>query len=308
MDRLLNQSRSTAALRSICAVTTALVLTAGSVQSQDSNPELKKFQGDWEVVELVENGKVIAQEMIRDMLPSGGRIRVIENAIIFRSPKDQKQHARVFAIEATKYPRAIDLGDSDGKRSRGIYQFDQGKLIVCIADPDTDDRPDAFSAGAASQRMLMVLKRSPEAPKSEQSKPESSTIGKSTPVRAPVALKAPATLKGLSDADVTKMVVGTWVLKDSAGALYTSFRSDGTFNTVREYQELRLFHKSFVQTPISKGSWNVKNGQLSAYVRSSVEAQKVNRQFGFSVRSISAKDMIFTDQMGRVVRAARVVR
>ena len=107
---------------------------------------------------------------------------------------------------------------------------------------------------------------------------------------------------------MTKMIVGTWALKDNAGTLYVTFRVDGTFSTVREYQELRVFHKSFVQTPISKGNWRIRNGQLSAYVGASVEAAKVNRLFDFSVRSISSKDMIFVDQMQRVVRAGRVVQ
>lgn len=288
-------------LRMTCVAAISFGLMTVSPAAPQAGPELKKFQGDWEVVQLVENGNAVAAERIREILPSGGRVRVIESAIIFRSPKDKQQHAKMFKIEPTTYPSTIDVGDSDGKTSRGIYQFDQGRLVICFADPDTDGRPDAFSAGADSQRMMMVLKRPSVTSKPQQVKP-----GQPNPIKRSVP--APAALKGLTDSDIAKSVVGTWVLKDNAGSLYVTFRSDRTFSTVREYQELRLFHKSFVQTPISQGTWNVKNALLSSYVGSSTDVSKVNRIFSFSIRSISSTDMIFVDPMGRVVRSTRLLK
>ena len=105
MDDFQRRSRRSAVSRSICLFAVVLSLPAGHIVAEDAGPELKKFQGDWEVVELVENGKVIAADRIREILPSGGRIQVIENAIIFRSPKDRQQHAKVFAIAPTTYPQ-----------------------------------------------------------------------------------------------------------------------------------------------------------------------------------------------------------
>ena len=104
--------------------------------------------------------------------------------------------------------------------------------------------------------MLMVMKRrsqTPAIPAKPLPKPQPAQAG-----------------RVLTDAEVSKMLAGSWRLKDSAGTLFVTFNSNGTFRTVREYQQLSLFHKSFVQTPISSGRWGVKNGTLTAHVTASV--------------------------------------
>ncbi|MCP4506125.1 MAG: TIGR03067 domain-containing protein, partial [Fuerstiella sp.] len=189
----------------------------------------------------------------------------------------------------------IEITASQGKDSWGIYQFDAGKLVICLTDPEEADRPDEFSAEADSNRMMMVLKRT-TAKRSAAKAPAVAAAQKPEPTPA---------VKGLTDAEITKMLAGTWRLSYSAGFLFVTFNTNGAVSTVREYQELRLFHKSFVQTPISGGTWNVKNGQLTAHVTRSVEIARVKRLFSFSIRSFSATDLIFVDSLGRVVRAAR---
>jgi uncharacterized protein (TIGR03067 family) len=270
-------------------------------RGEDDDPELQKFQGHWEVTDLVEDGKVIAKEKIRELLPSGGRAQIIENAIIFRSPTSGKQGAKVFRIEPAKYPKRIEVSASQGKDSWGIYQFDADKLVICLTDPQEAARPGDFSAEAGSKRMMMVLKRS------AAGSPAAKSPATKTPAVGGTQKPQPTpALNGLTDADLTKMLAGTWRLNDNAGSLFVTFNANGTVSTVREYQELRLFHRSFVQTPISGGTWSVKNGRLTAHVNRSVEIARVNRLFSFSIRSVSATDLIFVDSLGRVARAARV--
>ena len=281
--------------KTILFLAAALNICAPSF-GMDEDPEIQKFQGHWEVTDLIEDGKVIAKERIRELLPSGGRAEIIENAIIFKSPQDGKQHAKVFRIEPTKYPKRIEITASQGKDSWGIYQFDAGKLVICLTDPDEADRPDDFSAEANSKRMMMVLQRT------AAKKPVAKALTEASP-RKPQPTSA---LKGLTDADLTKMLAGTWRLNDNAGFLFVTFNANGTVSTVREYEELRLFHRSFVQTPISGGTWSVKNGQLTAHVTNSVEIARINRLFSFSVRSVSDTDLIFVDSLGRVGRAVRI--
>lgn len=95
-------------------------------------------------------------------------------------------------------------------------------------------------------------------------------------------------------------------MKDSVGHLYIKFNANGTFSTVREYQQLRLFHKSFVQTPSSSGTWSVKNGTMTAHILSSIRIERVNQLLSFSIRSISNKDMIFVDHWGRIESAIKI--
>jgi len=266
------------------------------VFGEEKNPELKRFQGHWQVDELVEDGKVIPKEAIKEWLPSGGRAEIVENAIIFKSPQDGQKHVKVFSINATKYPKGIEISTPKRKDGWGIYRFDEGRLVICLADPDEAVQPKEFSAEAGSKRMLMVLKRA-----------SAKTVSQAAePLPTPKPKQEGQAGRILTDGEVTKMLAGSWRLKDSAGSLYVSFNSNGTFSTVREYQQLRLFHKSFVQTPISSGNWSVKNGNLMAHVTTSVRLDKVNQLFSFAVRSISGRDMIFVDQLGRVGSAVKV--
>ena len=196
----------------------AALITCAPCRSDDEDPELRKFQGHWEVTDLVEDGKVIAKQKIRELLPSGGRAQIIENAIIFRSPTDGKQGAKVFRIEPAKYPKRIEVSTSQGKDSWGIYQFDADKLVICLTDPNEAARPGDFSAEAGSKRMRMVLKRSAARP-----------LATKTPAVAGTQKPQPAqALKGLTDVDLTKMLAGTWRLNDNAGSLFVTFNANGT--------------------------------------------------------------------------------
>jgi len=71
-------------------------------------------------------------------------------------------------------------------------------------------------------------------------------------------------------------------------------------------QELRLFHKTFVQTPVSSGTWQVQKGDLLLQVTSSIHASRAGQRLPFTIRSISAKDVIFVDYLGRLAQATKV--
>jgi uncharacterized protein (TIGR03067 family) len=276
------------------SITVLTVLTIVSpVFAEERAPELKRFQGHWQVVELVENGKVIPKQAIREWLPSGGRAEIVDNAIIFKSPHDEKKSVKVFSVDATKYPKGIEISTKERKDSWGIYRFDEGRLVICLSDPEEAKPPTDFSAKPDSKRMLMVLKAVDEKPQ---------TNAKSTP---PLPMPKQAG-QILADAEVSKLLIGTWKLKDSAGILYVMLNSNGTFSTVREYQQLRLFHKSFVQSPVSSGNWSVKKGALTIHVTTSVQRRRVNQLISFTVRSISERDLIFVDQLGILGSAAKV--
>ena len=244
--------------------TSALLLGAflltHSTASADQDPETKQFQGRWEVIELAEDGKVIPKEAIREWLPSGGRFEIVENAIIFTSPNDGKKYVKVFSLDSTQYPKGIDLMTRDKKDGLGIYRFDNDRLVVCISDPTESKRPTEFSAKEGSKRMLMVLQRSTSqgqqpAPAKQQPSGTAGTV--------------------LTDAQVKEMLKGTWRYTDSIGALFATLNANGTFSTVREVKEIRLFQKMFVQTPISTGIWSVQNGRLTFNVQTSVQRDRV---------------------------------
>ena len=258
------------------------------------DPELKPFQGNWEVVELVEDGHVVPQEAIPEWLPSGGHFEIVDNSMLFTSHDDGKKHAKVFEIDATQIPHGVDLVNRDGKEAKGIYQFDDGKLVVCFADPDDGPRPTEFSAKKGSKRMLMVIKKTSGPPKAEKLAAASRTPAPS------VAGKI------LTDQELGKMLPGTWRYLDDAGALVLTIRANGTWSSIREVQEMRLFQKVFVRTPISSGTWTLKNGTLNMLCTASLHPERINHVLPFSIRSISESDFLFVDYLGRVGKATRV--
>lgn len=289
-------------MKNLLLALASVFIGASSLFAADNdNAELKLFQGRWKIVELVENGKVMSQEAIQTELPSGGQAEIIENTIIFQSPSDGKKYAKTFSVTATQYPKTISIFSQQVMDGYGTYQFDGDRLIICIAHPDSSDRPTEFSAPEGSHRMLMVLKRD-ETP-SKVAQPEVAprkTLPEQTTAQASSAGKI------ITDAEVTALLHGTWRYTDSIGGLFVTFQPNGTFSTVREVQERNLFHKVFVQTPVSSGRWIVQNGKLKFTVLSSIHWDKVQKEFDFTIRSISQSDLIFIDYLGQTGRSIRV--
>lgn len=280
-----------------CFVTTCFV--SSTFAQENNSAELKQFQGRWNVIELVENGRVLSAEQIKSELPSGGQAEIIENTIIFQSPKDGKKYAKTFSITPTQYPKTLSIFSQQVLDGYGVYKFDDGRLVICIAHPDAGDRPNDFSAAEGSNRMLMVLKKEETTTKPKEV--ASSTIPAAKPPSQPAGAG-----KVITDEQVTTLLRGTWKYNDSVGALYVTFDPSGTFHTVREVKERNVFHKVFVQTPISSGRWSVQNGKLRFTVLSSIHLEKVHREFDFTIRSISNTDFIFIDYMGHTGRSVRV--
>lgn len=263
-------------------------LVGGTLAAAEQNSDLQQFQGKWEVVELVEDGKVVPPQAIQEWLPSGGKLEVADNAIIFVSPHDGNKQVKLFSLDATQFPKGIDLYTRDKKDGSGIYRFDSGRLIVCFSAPEESKRPTEFSAKEGSKQMLMTLQRISKQPASPKEEPSGTTVNV------------------LTDAQVKDMLKGSWRYVDNIGSLFVTLNADGSFSTVREVKEIRIFQKVFVQSPVSTGTWSVANGKLTFHILTSVQPDRVNKLFDFAVRSISEQDFIFVDYLGRVGQASRI--
>lgn len=277
-------------------VAVCLCLSSSVEFAVGESPHVAELQGRWEVAELVEDGKVVPREAIREWLPSGGKLEIADNAVIFVSPSEGTRQVKLFSVDATQYPRRIDLESKDKKDAVGIYKLDDGKLVLCLADPAEAERPAEFSSKEGSKRMLIVLER-----RTAEEKP----VAAAQPRIEPPKETPGTTGRVLTDAEVTRMLAGTWKYRDDMGALYVTFGADGTCSSVREVQQVRLFQKAFVRTPISSGKWSVRNGTLELTITASIHPERVNKQLPFSVRSISDRDFIFVDYLGRVGQATK---
>ena len=318
--------------RLICsAAAILLAFTQSYTHAQPTavDNELARLKGHWRIIELVENGNAIPQNQLRDWLPGGGVMEIVDYTILFKSPLDGTKSTKTFRLDPTSYPKQVAIMQRDAVTGTGIYKFDQGKLVICVTK-DEASVPTEFTASTGSGRTLMVLERfepgRAEIPgmnaRLPQLKPVS-TAGTTTqvvsaasaksapsatdvsPVPTPV-IASSAAARVLTDAEVSAMALGTWRMNDGEGSIDIVINQNGVFRTFRYRQALNQFQVVFVPTPISTGDWSVSNGRLIMNVRSSTRADQLNQIYAPSVRSISAKDMILVDHLGRVSTAAKI--
>jgi uncharacterized protein (TIGR03067 family) len=290
---------------------------------------------------MIENGNAIPQDQMRDWLPGGGVLEIVDYTILFKSPLDGSKSTKSFRLDPTSYPKQLAILERDTVTGTGIYKFDQGKLIICVTK-DQSSVPTEFSAAAGSQRTMLVMQRfepgkseipgmnarlpqyKPVESASQATRVVSATSAKpaATPAAQPAPPSQPASAappaqptpivagsaagRVLTDAEVRQMAIGTWRINDGDGSIDIVVNANGIFRTFRYLQSLNHFHLVFVPTPISSGDWSVASGRLIMSVRASTRADRLNQVFAPAVRSISATDMILVDHLGRVSRAVKV--
>lgn len=291
--------------------------------------DLKPLQGNWRVVELVENGQTIPEDQMRAILPGGGLVEIIDTTMLFKSPVDGHKSTKSFRVDATSYPKKIAIFDLDRMTGQGVYEYDGGKLVICVSAPPAAV-PTDFSAPAGSGRTMLVmvpynesdvearklqLGPPPSVARSAESfpavpnptpLPQPSPFPPANPVPNPSVANQFAAGRILTDDEVKGMLVGRWRMNDGSGLIDINIDARGVFNSYRHAQETPGFHQIFVPTPVSSGTWNVRSGQLFLNVTSSWRADVVNTTIIFAVRSISPSDAIIVDNLGRVAKAVRL--
>jgi len=270
------------------------------------NAGYAELKGNWQAIELVDNGRVIPAEAIPGWLPSGGRIEIVDNSIVFTSPKDSQRYARVFSIDATTYPRQLNVIDGGKVSGQGIYRIDDGHLVVCLSPPNGTPRPTDFSAREGSTRVMVVFERTD--PKlSVASTPLQKVAATSPPnISPPPVISNPQPVVGaLTDAEIGKLLPGIWKVKDAYGAFFLSLDKNGTYSTYRETVEKSVFQEIFRKLPLSSGTWRLQNGQVVLQCASAVYVDRIYKSFPFTIRAVSTTEMQFVDYAGNVGKAVR---
>ena len=105
-------------LRSLMLIGVCGLTIAGSLASAKDG-EIERFHGKWKVVELVEDGKVIPEEVISEWLPSGGRFTIAENALQFTDHTDGKKQVKFSLWMRLSLPRESTCKVATRSASRG---------------------------------------------------------------------------------------------------------------------------------------------------------------------------------------------
>lgn len=129
----------------LLAATSTFALGAGD---QD------KFQGAWQRVSIIDDGKKVDGAEMGSVVFSGGEYTLKEG--------DTVKSKGTFKLDESKSPKEFDVmpaaGPNKGKTLKGIYKFENNQLIYCIAGADLD-RPKDFASPAGSKLRLYTNKR-----------------------------------------------------------------------------------------------------------------------------------------------------
>jgi uncharacterized protein (TIGR03067 family) len=292
--------------------------------------ELTRFNGHWRVIEMVEDGRAIPEDQMRQWLPGGGVLEIVDYTILFKSPIDGTKSTKSYRLDPSSYPKRIAIMERDNTTGTGIYKFDQGKLIVCVTN-EASQIPTEFNAHTGSKRTMIVMERfdpgasdipglnarlperkplhtpTPTPPVAEVQRPAvPPPVPQPVPQPAPKPVPVSVAARVLTDTEVRNMTIGTWRINDTEGSIDIAFGANGAFQTYRYFRTLNNFQEVFAPTPISSGNWSIVNGRLVANVSSSTRLDRINQSFVPAVRSISATDMILVDHLGRVSRAVKL--
>lgn len=137
----------------------SVLLLLGSVcfvHAGETETDLDKLQGAWQIVSLVEKGKAIpaAETDVLEITIAKEKFSVSE--------KGKVAVEYSIKLDPTKTPKAIDFthegGENKGKTEPGIYTFEKGQLKL-ILDEDRKGRPTVFEGKETASYSVMVLKK-----------------------------------------------------------------------------------------------------------------------------------------------------
>jgi uncharacterized protein (TIGR03067 family) len=130
---------------------------AGGDRTSAVEQELAKFQGTWQLVAAVADGRQADEEHVKSV-----RVTIEGRTHTVRSGDRVLAHGVRFEVDPTKTPKevtdTIEEGPDKGKQIRGIYRLEGDTLISCVAKPG-EARPAEFSGAAGHGTTLRVFRR-----------------------------------------------------------------------------------------------------------------------------------------------------
>jgi uncharacterized protein (TIGR03067 family) len=137
------------------AVASALLLVFAPTAPADDEAvekELKKLEGDWQMVAATYNGTVVKGDKLK------GKVWRFEGTKL--TPLDNKNDVATIKIDPSKKPAELDITDKGGKVVEGIYRFEGTKLFILGR---TDGKCSSWSASRSDavprsrKRLHLVL-------------------------------------------------------------------------------------------------------------------------------------------------------
>jgi len=143
-----------------CLFVTGVAQADDPKKDDHAKTELEKFQGTWEIFEVVNNGHVIPPEQLK-----GGQVVFKGDEMTLKTNGDDKDPRKFrVKLDPSENPKAIDTTalnrEHKGSVNPAIYQLDGDTLKLCSPNlPDTKERPKELKSKEGSNVALLTLKR-----------------------------------------------------------------------------------------------------------------------------------------------------
>jgi len=257
------------------------------------------FAGNWLITSIQDNGEKLGAELIRQRFAEDGRIRFGTRSFEIINPRTETRKINSYRVDPTKTPSEIDVTTLFDSVLKGIYHFQGDNLLICLNKSEDDPRPEQFEAPAGSDRMLIHLTLSTEDPPARPVQ-NASTRSQTKEIKeaedAPQPAPTPTRTESIN-AQVLRLIPGSWTTTDNRGTLTVVFQPDGSFVATRNWGrgERRLFGPP---SDTSNGSWFYRDGNLAAGVTLTTDRRVAGHQFNGRVRSIGEDTMVVSDNLG----------
>jgi RNA polymerase sigma factor (sigma-70 family) len=116
--------------------------------------EKKILLGVWKLVSCETEGEKVPEKILKGEVV---RWTVTESTIKWTVNGEGKGEDK-YRLEPTAKPKAIDLANKEGRRTRGIYLLEQDALKVCINEKG-QERPKEFASRPNTHLSVMVFQR-----------------------------------------------------------------------------------------------------------------------------------------------------
>lgn len=235
------------------------------------------LDGTWELITLIEDGKPIPSDIVKQTLLANSRITISGQLLAFSKP-DGKVRTLAFVTDTTASPKRIDLAGAINLGSKGIYIRDGNTLLMCFSLSDTDARPSEFVAIPGKNTVVLTF-RKVDAPAAALPPP---------PPPAP-----PPPPPRSTDADLQAALVGTWGHQTDDRIVKVTLNPDGSFSTVLSYK--KGLKKVLDDEEHASGTWKVKDGMAIFTTSASSVRGQVGQVASYRVNSINAGEVIYVD-------------
>jgi uncharacterized protein (TIGR03067 family) len=134
-------------------LTLVVAVTAQGAGDPKAQSELSKFDGSWQLVSAVTDGKPTPDDFVAKV-----RITIRNGKHTVKIGDEIAVKEIPFTVDPTTVPKSTIDTLPDGQTIKGIYQLQGDTLTSCVARPGAD-RPTVFASEPGSGHTLRVFKR-----------------------------------------------------------------------------------------------------------------------------------------------------